>query len=196
MTGPATPTSDPLQEWPAAEPDPERRVVYAGRVVDLGLETTTLPNGTVVELEVVRHPGASAVVPLHDDGTVTLVRQWRHAGGGMMFEVPAGLLEAGEAPRRCAARELAEEAQLRAGTLVPLATIHTTPGFTDEQIHLFAGTRLTTAADQPEDDEYIELVRVPLAQALAWIDAGRITDGKTICTLLLLDRAVSAGTVG
>lgn len=170
----------------------ERRELYAGRIVKLGLETATFPNGHEVELEIIRHPGASAVVPLHDDGTVTLVHQHRHAAGGMTVEVPAGVLEPGEAPERCAARELAEEAQLGAKELRFLSTIFTTPGFTDEKIHLFLARGLSIAAGVPEEDEYIRLVRVPLSEALRWCSDGRITDGKTICALHLASAALAA----
>lgn len=170
----------------------ERRAVYSGRIVQLGLETAVFPNGHEVELEIIRHPGASAVVPLHDDGTVTLVNQHRHAAGGMTIEVPAGVLERGEAPERCAARELAEEAQLAAQELRFLSTIFTTPGFTDEQIHLFLARGLRVAEGSPEEDEYIRLIRVPLTEALRWCSEGRITDGKTICALHLAAAAVAA----
>lgn len=169
-----------------------RRVVFEGRIVHLGLETATLPNGRTVELEVIRHPGAAAVVPVHADHTVTLVHQYRHAGGGMHFEVPAGVLEPGEAPATCAARELSEEVQLRADHLQPLTTIHTTPGFTDERIHLFLGTGLHPTTDTPEADEYIQVVRMPLHEALSMTLDGRITDGKTICALHLAASTLAA----
>lgn len=167
-----------------------RRSLYRGRIVDLGLETAVLPDGRTVELEVIRHPGASAVLPVHDDGTVTLVHQHRHAGGGMHYEVPAGVLEPGEAPEACARRELAEEAQLAAGKLQRLTTIYTTPGFTDERIHLFLATELVAADGAPDADEYIRVVRLPLAEALAMTADGRLTDGKTICALHLAARAL------
>ena len=162
-----------------------REQIFKGRIVDLGLETATLPSGRTVQLEVIRHPGASAVVPLHEDGTVTLVHQYRHAGGGMHYEVPAGVLEADEAPEVCAARELSEEVQLHSDELVQLTTIHTTPGFTDERIHLFLARRLTPTSGIPEDDEYIEVVRLPLDEAIRMTRDGRITDAKTICALHL-----------
>lgn len=165
-----------------------RRSVYKGRIVDLGLEEVVLPNGVTVNLEIIRHPGACAVVPLHEDGTVTLIHQHRHAAGGLIYEIPAGVLEAGEAPETCAARELAEEVQLQAGKLTRLTSIHTTPGFTDEVIHLFLATELSVAEGQPEADEVLRAVRVPLAEALAWVEQGRITDAKTICGLLLTAR--------
>jgi len=165
-----------------------RSPIYQGRIVDLGLEDVVLPNGARVELEVIRHRGASAIVPLHDDRTVTLVHQYRHAAGGMIWEVPAGVLDGGEAPETCAARELREEVQLEARALTRLGSILTTPGFTDERIHLFLAEGLFPAAGAPEADEYIEVVRVPFDQALGWIDDGTIADAKTICALHLAER--------
>ena len=129
-----------------------RRSIYRGHVVDLGIETATLPDGRTVELEVIRHPGASAVVPLHPDGSVTLVHQYRHASGGMHLEVPAGKLDGGEAPALCAERELAEEAGLAAGRWTSLGLIHTTPGFTDEIIHLYLARELTEVGQALEED--------------------------------------------
>jgi len=168
-----------------------RKIIYQGRIVDLGLETAHLPNGQEVELEVIRHPGAAAVVPLHADGTVTLVHQYRHAGGGMHHEVPAGVLETDETPTQCARRELAEEVQLQADEMHPLGCIYTTPGFTDERIHLFLAQRLRPAAGTPEADEYIEVVRMSLRRALDMVRDGQITDGKTICALHLTAQHLS-----
>jgi len=167
-----------------------RRPIYRGRIVDLGLETAVLPDGRTVELEVIRHPGAAAVLPVHTDGSVTLVHQYRHAGGGMHYEVPAGVLEPGEAPATCARRELAEEVRLQAGRLRPLTMIHTTPGFTDERIHLFVATALSPAQGELDADEYIQVVRMPMGQALQMAAEGRITDAKTICALYLGVRAL------
>lgn len=141
----------------------------------------------------IRHPGAAAVVPLHEDGSVTLVHQYRHAAGGMIYEVPAGKLDGGEDPLTCATRELAEEVQLRARTLRLLTVIHTTPGFTDERIHLYVGTGLEPAEGAPEWDEHLRVVRVPGEEALAMVRDGRITDAKTLCALLL---ALGAGVLG
>jgi len=169
-----------------------RRTIYSGRIVDLGLETTTLPNGRTLDLEIIRHPGAAAVVPVHEDGTVTLVYQHRHAAGGMIHEVPAGVLEGDEPPSACAARELAEEVQLQ-GTLTELGSIHTTPGFTNEKIWLFLATGLSPAAASPEADEYIEVIRLPLSNALEMTTNGGITDAKTICALHLAAARLGRG---
>jgi ADP-ribose pyrophosphatase len=103
------------------------RNIYKGRVVDLRLETVTLPNGATVEMELIHHPGAAAIVPMKDDGTVLLIRQYRHAVGGYILEIPAGKLDPGEDPRDCAARELEEEIGLRAASLEPVITFFTTP---------------------------------------------------------------------
>lgn len=168
-----------------------RRTIYQGRVVDFGLEEARMPDGRTITLEIVRHPGAAAVLPLHEDGTVTLIHQHRHAAGGLIYEVPAGVLEKDETPEGCAARELAEEVQLRAERLQPLTTIHTTPGFTNERIHLFLATGLQEAEGQADDDEYLRAVRLPLSEAIGMIEAGRITDAKTVCALLLAARTQS-----
>ncbi|MCB9766220.1 MAG: NUDIX hydrolase [Alphaproteobacteria bacterium] len=166
----------------------KRLPIFQGRVVDLGIETVELPDGRSVELEVIRHPGAAAVVPLHDDGTVTLIHQLRHAGGGMMVEIPAGLLEEGEIPDLAARRELSEETGLRCERLDTLGTIHTTPGFTDERIWIFAATGLTEGEMNLDDDEHLEPMRIPLDRALDMIDEGDITDAKTICGLTMAAR--------
>lgn len=165
-----------------------RRPIYQGRIVDLGLETATLPDGRAVELEIIRHPGAAAVVPLHADGSVTLVHQYRHAGGGMFLELPAGVLEPGEPPERCAARELAEEVNLAATRWRLLTALHTTPGFTDERIWIYLAQELSHAPGALDDDEYLHPVRMPLAEAIGRVAAGQITDGKTACGLLLAAR--------
>src|SRR5215471_9787222 len=112
----------------------ESRRIFKGRVVDLSVEKVRLPNGNVCELELIRHPGAAAVVPIDTSGRVLMIRQYRHATGGFLLEVPAGKLDAGERPEVCAAREIEEETGFRAGRLEALGWIWTTPGFTDEKI--------------------------------------------------------------
>jgi len=143
----------------------------------------TLPNGATVELEVIRHQGASAVVPLQEDGTVLLIRQYRHAAGGFIYEIPAGKLDPGENPLACAERELEEETGRRAGRLEHLLTFFTTPGFTDEIIHIYLATELTPGTQRLEHDEVIEVVEMPLEHALQRIADGTIRDGKTIIGL-------------
>jgi ADP-ribose pyrophosphatase len=172
------------------------RDVYKGRVVHLTVEEITLPNGHRMEIEIIRHPGASAVVPLTAEGDVILIRQYRHAVGGYIYEVPAGKLDAGEPPEVCAARELTEEAGVVAGRLTHLASIVTTPGFTDEVIHLYLAEDLTPARTAHEPDEVMTLLRRPLAETLSMIARGEITDGKSICALFLADRTVRERSAG
>jgi len=169
----------PLPDRPADR----RREIYRGRVVNLGVETVTLPNGATVELEVIRHQGASAVVPLQEDGTVLLIRQYRHAAGGFIYEIPAGKLDPGENPLACAERELEEETGRRAGHLEHLLTFFTTPGFTDEIIHIYLATELIPGVQNLEHDEVLEVVEMPLEHALQRIADGTIRDGKTIIGL-------------
>lgn len=157
--------------------------IYKGRVVNLNLETVTLPNGATVELELIHHPGAAAVVPMKDDKTVLLIRQYRHAAGGYILEIPAGKLDFGEDPRDCAARELEEEIGFRASSLEPLITFFTTPGFTDEIIHLFKATGLTPGTQNLDHDEVLDVIELPLDRAIAQIRDGTIRDGKTIIGL-------------
>jgi ADP-ribose pyrophosphatase len=166
-----------------------KRLAYEGRSISVWVEEVTLPNGHVTPLDVVRHPGASAVVPFESDDDVLLIRQFRHAAGGTIWEVPAGKLD-GEAPEICAARELEEEAGRRAGRLVPLATIWTTPGFTDERIHLFAAFDLEPVLQRHEDAEVIEVVRMPLERALALVWSGEMADAKSALALVHAARRV------
>ncbi|MEW6245696.1 MAG: NUDIX hydrolase [Nitrospirota bacterium] len=168
-----------------------KNTVYMGRVVTLNIETVRLPNGVTVDLEIIRHPGAAAVVPLKEDGTVVLIRQFRHAAGGFVYEIPAGKLHPAEDPRDCAARELEEEIGYRASSLELLLSIWTAPGFADEVIHIYKATGLTCGRQQLDRDEVLEVVEMPLAQAIAKIRDGTIRDGKTIVGLqtVFLDSA-------
>jgi ADP-ribose pyrophosphatase len=162
------------------------REIYRGRVVNLDVESVTLPNGATVELEIIRHQGAVAVVPLKDDGTVVLIHQYRHAAGGYIYEIPAGKLEPGEDPGDCAARELEEEIGCRASALTPILSYFTTPGFTDEVIHLFLATGLVPGGQSLDHDEVLEVVEMPVETAIARIGDGTIRDGKTIIGLQAL----------
>lgn len=165
-----------------------RTVLHQGRIFSFGVEDVVLPTGHALRLEIIRHPGAAAVVPVHEDGTVTLVHQHRHAAGGLIYEIPAGVLDGGEAPDLAAARELAEEVQLAAEQLDLLTVLHTTPGFTDERIWVYLGTGLRPAPGAPEVDEVLRPVRLPLEAALGMIERGEITDAKTITGLLMAAR--------
>ena len=157
--------------------------IYKGRVVTLNLETVTLPNGVSVELEVVRHPGAAAIVPMKDERTVVLIRQYRLAAGGFIYEIPAGKLHPGEDPAVCASRELEEEIGYRAGQLDKIATFFTAPGFTDEVMHLYAARDLLRGTQHLDGDEVLEIVEMPLKKAIEHIYDGAIRDAKTIIGL-------------
>ncbi|HKX46760.1 MAG TPA: NUDIX hydrolase [Planctomycetota bacterium] len=160
------------------------RRVQRGVMLEMVTEEVTLPNGRTTALDLIRHPGASAVVPFLDDERVLLIRQYRYAAGGTIYEVPAGKLDAGEAPETCARRELEEETGYRAARFERLATIWTTPGFTDERIHLFAARELTRGTQRLDHDEMIELVPMTLAEALDRVWSGEISDAKTALALV------------
>jgi ADP-ribose pyrophosphatase len=165
------------------------RRVYDGRVINLDVETVQFPNGSVGMLEMIRHPGASAVLPFltgasGDDPQILLLRQYRYAAESYLYEVPAGRLERGEEPAACARRELKEEAGCEARSIRLLTTIYTTPGFTDERIHLFIAEGLTRGEATPEPDEVIETETMPISRALMMIRDGEIKDGKTALAIL------------
>jgi ADP-ribose pyrophosphatase len=171
---------------------------YTGRVINLDIDTVKFPNGSTGKLEVVRHPGASAVVPFLDDPGSTdprilLLRQFRHAAEGYIWEIPAGRLDPGELPDQCARRELAEETGMRAGRLERLTTFYTTPGFTDERIHLFLADGLEEGSHRREVDEFIELCPTRWSVALGMIKRGEIVDGKTLIALLYTEEFRGVG---
>ena len=165
------------------------RRVYTGRVINLDVDTVRFPNGSTGELEMMRHPGASAVVPFLSDPTgedpqVLLIRQYRYAAQQFLYEIPAGRLDPGESPEACARRELREETGCTAQRVERLTTMYTTPGFTDERIHLFMAVGLTRGDDSREADEFIEVETMPLSNALSLVERGEIQDGKTALGLL------------
>jgi ADP-ribose pyrophosphatase len=148
------------------------------------LERVSLPNGAEIELEMVRHPGAAAVVPFINDHEIILIRQYRWATGGWIYEIPAGKLRPGESPQQCAERELAEEIGQRAGKLLPLGSIWTVPGFSDERIHLFMASDLTAVPKAHEPDELIEVLQVPFRKVLDMVSRGDICDAKSISAIM------------
>jgi ADP-ribose pyrophosphatase len=165
--------------------------LYSGRIVNLDRDTVRFPDGSTGQLELLRHPGASAVVPFlddpeDDDPRVLLLRQFRHAADGFIWEIPAGRLDAGEAPEACARRELQEETGMRAKRLDRLTTIYTTPGFTDEQIHLFLARDLEPGDHRREADEFMELHIRRWSEVMDMTRRGEIRDGKTLVALLFI----------
>ncbi len=165
--------------------------VFEGRVVMLRVDDVRLPNGRETKREVVEHKGAVAIVPLLPGNRVVLIRQWRHAVGEELLEIPAGTLEPGEDPLACAHRELAEETGYEASLLEPIASFYTSPGFTNERLHLFLATGLRPTERAPDEDELIETVPVPWEQAMTMCTDGRIVDGKTLFGLAVAERAAA-----
>ena len=165
------------------------RRAYAGKVINVDIDTVRFPNGKTGDLEMVRHPGASAVIPFltdphGDDPQVLLIRQFRHAADGYIYEIPAGKLDGDEDPKVCAARELEEETGCTAGRIEHLVTFYTTPGFTDERIHAFMATELTRGETAQEQDEFMTLEPTPLSRALEMIQTGELNDAKSALALL------------
>lgn len=177
----------PVGTKSAAQISSER--IHTGKIVKLDHDRVRYPDGSEGELDIVRHSGASAVVPFlsdpeGDDPQVLLLRQYRYAADGYLYEIPAGRLDPGESPEACAARELKEETGCTAKRIEPLITMVTTPGFTDERIHLFMATDLTHGQAEREKDEFADVVVMRLSEALELIQRGEIPDGKTALGLL------------
>jgi len=171
------------------------RRIYDGRVLSLDVDQVRFPDGSMGELELIRHAGAAAVIPFLDDpnepnARILLLRQFRYAADRYLYEIPAGRLESSELPIECARRELLEEAGCTAETLMPLGGFFTTPGFIDEYIHVFLATGLTCGEASPERDEFIHRESHTSQDALRMIDRGEIVDGKTIIALFMADRLI------
>jgi len=163
--------------------------LYTGRVISLDRDTVRFPDGSVGQLEMVRHPGASAIVPFVSDPTgedpqILLIKQYRYAAEEFLYEIPAGRLDPGEAPLECAKRELKEETGCTAQQMEFLFTMFTTPGFTDERIHVFLARGLERGEAAREADEFMTVETVTLSSALRFIQEGRIKDGKTALSIL------------
>lgn len=171
----------------------EKKITYKGRIITVYCERATLPNGEAVDLDIVRHPGAAAAVPVLDDGRFVLLRQYRYAAGGYLYEIPAGKLDHKEEnPLACAQRELAEETGYRAERWEKLVSIRTTPGFSDEIIHLYLAEGLSDGPTAHEHDEVIELCLLTRQEIERAIDAGEITDAKTLVGLLAVFRRLDS----
>ena len=166
--------------------------VYAGRLVRVARDVVREGEQTYVR-EVVAHPGGAAAVPVFDDGTVALVRQYRHPARRYVLELPAGKLDPGERPEQTAARELEEELGLVAGRMEQLSEFYTTPGFCAERLWVFLATDLSETPSRREEDEIIEVVRMPFERARRMAAEGEIDDAKTIIGLLLAARRLRAG---
>jgi ADP-ribose pyrophosphatase len=166
------------------------RLIHDGRVVHLSMDTVRFPDGAVGEMELIRHSGAAAVVPIlgdpdGPDPEIVLLRQFRYAAGGEIYEIPAGRPDRpGEPWETVARRELEEETGYKAGHLRRLNTIYTTPGFTDERIHIFLATNLSDGTANLDDDEYVDVIALPRSDVVDAIRYGRIIDAKSVAGLL------------
>ncbi len=162
----------------------DSKQIFDGRVVHLSVDRIRLPNGKQTELEIIRHRGAAAVVPVDAEGNVLLVRQYRYATDSWVLEIPAGKLDGEEPPEACAIREVEEETGYRPGRLIPAGWIWTTPGFTDEKIWLFVATDLEPKRQALEDHEVLTVESMPLDEAVKLALSGEIVDGKSVCGLV------------
>lgn len=169
------------------------RRVYDGRVINLRVDTVELPDGRTTTREVVEHHGAVAIVPLLDDGRVVLVRQYRRAVGEELLEIPAGTLEQGEDPDECAVRELAEETNYRAGRMERMYFTYLAPGYSSEGMHAYLARDLEPCQGTPDQDEWIDVERVPLAEAVGMIRNGAIKDAKSVAGILMASLLLGQG---
>lgn len=158
-------------------------LVFKGRVFDLLRERVQYPDGRVVDVDVVRHAGAVAILPQDVDGNLVLIRQYRHPVGGMLLEIPAGRLEAGEDPEVCARRELREEIGMAPGWLRRLGAFYPAPGYTDELLHVYLAGDLVEDSLEGDEDELIEVERIAPQKALEMAASGQIVDAKTLIAL-------------
>ena len=159
--------------------------IYKGRVFSLVRESVDLPNGRRASLDIIRHPGAAAMLPVTADGLILLLKQYRHAAGGFLWEIPAGTLNPNESPQQCAFREIEEETGYRAKKMEKLAEITPVPGYSTEKIHIFLATDLTASTQNLDQDEILSVHAFSQNQVWAMLEKGEIADAKTICALLL-----------
>ncbi len=163
----------------------QRRTIFEGHVIKLYLDQVLLPNGKPAEREVVLHGGAVGMVPLDEEGCITMVRQYRHATGEYLLEIPAGKLDPGESPESCAARELVEEVGMAAGRFVKLSEFYTSPGFSNEVLHLYLALDLELREAAPDEDEFLEVERMTLEEALQAVQRLEIRDSKSVVGIAL-----------
>lgn len=161
---------------------------YKGLIVNVRMDKAELFNGHIVKREVVEHPGGVTVLPIDDEGNCYMVEQFRYPMGKMMLEAPAGKLEYGEEPRYSAERELSEETGFTAGRLIEMGTYSTSPGISTEVLHMYLALDLKPGKTHPDDDEYLNIKKLPLAQLVDMVMSGEIDDGKTIVAVLKAEK--------
>lgn len=158
--------------------------IYNGKILNLRVDKVELPNGNIASREVVEHAGAVAVVALNEKGRLLMVRQFRYPVGEILLEIPAGKLEKGEEPGLCASRELIEETGYEAGLMKPLVSFFSTPGFSDEILHVYLAGSLKFRGVSPDEDEFIQVEEVTLERAREMIFSGEIRDAKSIVGIM------------
>lgn len=161
------------------------QLVYHGRVFDVRVDEVRLLDGRSMKLDIVDHSGAVVIVPVDEDGQVLFIRQYRHAAGVELLELPAGVCEPNEAPEISAARETQEETGMAAEMLQKIGEFYIAPGYSTEYLYIYLATRLSPAPLPPDDDEYITVERMPISQAYELAERGQIYDAKTLAALLL-----------
>ena len=162
-----------------------KTTIRNGRVFDITVENVTFDNGFNIDLEIIRHPGASAIVPLTNNNHVVMLKQYRHAIGAFIWEIPAGTFEGREDALVCARRELTEETGFRAGTWERLGAVTPVPGYSDECIQIFLARELTPAEQHLDQDEFLEVHKLPLSRVVEMISKGEIQDAKTVTGIFL-----------
>jgi ADP-ribose pyrophosphatase len=167
-----------------------RESIYKGNIINVEKLTVTLPNSKLATRDIVRHPGAAVIIPLSDDGELYMVRQYRKAIEKVLLELPAGKLDSGERPEVCAERELKEETGLTAKILNHIISIHTTPGFSDEFIHVFLAAGLKEGEARADEDEFISCEKVPVQKLINMIIEHEITDAKSIIGIFIADKII------
>jgi ADP-ribose pyrophosphatase len=166
----------------------ESQSIFKGAVFDVERDRLREENGSEIVREVVRHAGGAGCLPLFDDGRVALVKQYRHPARCDLLEIPAGKIEVGETPAECAAREVEQEIGFRPGRIQRLAEFYSTPGFCEERLYVYLATELEQATQNLDHDEFVEVIYLPLGEAVAMVERGEIEDSKTIIALLLAAR--------
>lgn len=163
----------------------DETLIYHGRVFDLVRAQVHAPDGRQHAYDLVRHHGAVVILPVDAQGRIWFVRQYRIGAEQILLELPAGLLEEGETPENCAAREIQEEIGMAADKLTPMGEFYMVPGYSTEKMHVFMAENLRASALEPDEDENLEPVAIPVSEAYAMARSGELTDGKTLAVLLL-----------
>ncbi|HOJ12314.1 MAG TPA: NUDIX hydrolase [Clostridiales bacterium] len=169
----------------------ERKKMFKGNIIDVEKYTVELPNGKITTRDVVVHPGAAVIIPISQKGEVYLVKQYRTPIEKVLLELPAGKLDPGEAPEICAARELKEETGLNADCIKHVISIHSTPGFCNEVLHVFMATGLHEGNSCADEDEFISSVKIHIGKLIEMIFNHEITDAKSIIGIMIAERIIN-----